>query len=307
MVGRLRERHKGMIIVFGSLNADFVFDCDVAPREGETTKAQAFRLEPGGKGANQAAAAARDGAKVVMIGAVGRDGVGDMLIKSLSDSGVDTSTVARGDVPTGCASIVIEASGANRIVIAGGANDTAEARQITDSLLTQASYLMVQMECPPAEIEAAIARAKAAGVKVVLNLAPALPLSETALKSCDILVVNETEAAILAERFSSADDAEALHKTLGVDVVRTLGADGLEAVLGDKKVALPARPIKPVDTTAAGDCFVGVMVAALDAGDSITMALERATAAAALACSVKGCQSSLPWKADTDAALAAGN
>lgn len=295
-----------MIIVFGSLNADFVFDCEVAPREGETTRARTFRLEAGGKGANQAAAAARDGAKVAMIGAVGRDGVGDMLLKSLNESGVDTTVVARVDAATGCASIIIEDSGANRIVIAGGANDRAEARQITDALLEKASYLMLQMECPSVEVEAAIARAKAAGVKIVLNLAPALPLSEAALRACDILVVNETEAALLAERLICADSARALRDVLGIDVVRTLGADGLEAAIGVDDFRLPARPIKPVDTTAAGDCFVGVMVAALDDGNGIAEALQRATAAAALACSTKGCQSSLPWKTDTDAARAAG-
>jgi ribokinase len=292
-----------MIIVFGSLNADFVFDCDKAPQEGETIRARAFRLEPGGKGANQAAAAARDGAKVAMIGAVGRDGVGDMLLKSLNDSGVDIGAVARVDAATGCAGIIIEDTGANRIVISGGANDEARAEQITDTLLRDASYLMLQMECPSGEVEAAIARAKAAGVRVVLNLAPALPLSEAALRACDILVVNETEAAVLAERLGCADDAKGLREALGIDVVRTLGADGLEAAIGVDIIRLPARPIKPVDTTAAGDCFVGVMVAALDAGNSMTSALQRATAAAALACSAKGCQASLPWKADTDGAL----
>ena len=291
-----------MIIVFGSLNADFVFDCEVAPREGETTRARAFRLEAGGKGANQAAAAARDGAEVAMIGAVGRDGVGDMLLKSLNESGVDTTAVARVDTATGCASIIIEDSGANRIAIAGGANDTAEALQITDALLEKASYLVLQMECASVEVEAAIARAKAAGVKIVLNLAPALPLSEATLRACDILVVNETEAALLAERLVCADSAKALRDVLGVDVVRTLGADGLEAAIGDDEFRVPARPIKPVDTTAAGDCFVGVMVAALDAGNDIAEALQRATDAAALTCSAKGCQSSLPWKTDTDAA-----
>ncbi|MBV5264603.1 PfkB family carbohydrate kinase [Pinisolibacter aquiterrae] len=293
-----------MIVVFGSLNADFVFECEHAPEEGVTTRADAFRLEAGGKGANQAAAAARDGAEVAMVGAVGRDGMAERLLSALVEAGVDVGAIARVEVSTGCASIVVERSGANRIVVAGGANDAARAEMIPETLLARASHLVLQMECPTEEVVAAIARARAAGVRVVLNLAPARPLPVEALKACDVLVVNETEAAALAERLDCDGDAPALRMALGIDVIRTLGADGLEAVFGETIHRLPAREIVAVDTAAAGDCFVGVFVAARDRGADVATALERATAASALACATRGCQSSLPSRAATDAFLA---
>lgn len=308
-----------MIVVFGSLNADFVFECEAAPREGETVRADAFRLEAGGKGGNQAAAAARDGAKVAMIGAVGRDATGDMLLAALNDAGVDVAAVARVDGPTGCAGITVDRSGANRILVCGGANDAARADMIPEELLRQASHLVLQMECPIEEVVAAIARARSAGVRVVLNLAPARPIPIEALRACDLLVVNESEAATLAARLEdgatdadappspAADTATALHAALGIDVVRTLGADGLEAAVTAASVRIPARRIVAADTTAAGDCFVGVLVAALDRGADLVPALERATAAAALACTVRGCQSSLPSRAATDAFLASAH
>ncbi|NLH79331.1 MAG: ribokinase [Phyllobacteriaceae bacterium] len=301
-----------MIVVFGSLNADFVFECETAPREGETVRADAFRLESGGKGANQAAAAARDGAEVAMIGAVGRDATGDGLLAALRDAGVDVSAVARADAPTGCAGITVDRSGANRILVCGGANDAARADMIPEDLLRRASHLVLQMEVPVDEIVAAIARARSAGVRVVLNLAPARPIPLEALRACDLLVVNESEAAALAARSGdgataaspAADTAVALRDALGIDVVRTLGADGLEAAVAASTVRLAARRIVAVDTTAAGDCFVGVLVAALDRGADVAAALERATAAAALACTQRGCQSSLPSRTATDAFLA---
>lgn len=296
-----------MIVVFGSLNADFVFECEAAPREGETVRADAFRLEAGGKGANQAAAAARDGADVAMVGAVGRDATGEMLLAALRDAGVDVAAVARVDAPTGCAGITVDRSGANRILVCGGANDAARADLIPEDLLRRASHLVLQMECPIEEVVAAIARARSAGVRVVLNLAPARPIPIEALRACDLLVVNESEAATLAARLgdgATADTAVALHEALGIGVVRTLGADGLEAAVAASTVRIPARRIVAVDTTAAGDCFVGVLVAALDRGADLAAALERATAAAALACTLRGCQSSLPSRAATDAFLA---
>ena len=305
-----------MIVVFGSLNADFVFECEAAPQEGETVRAEAFRLEAGGKGANQAAAAARDGGAVAMVGAVGRDAPGDMLLVALRDAGVDVSAVTRVDTPTGCAGITVDRSGANRILVCGGANDDARADMIPEQLLRQASHLVLQLECPIEEVVAAIARARSAGVRVVLNLAPARPIPIEALRACDLLVVNESEAAALAARLgdgataapvppsSAADTAVALHDALGIDVVRTLGADGLEAAVAASTVRIPARRIVAVDTTAAGDCFVGVLVAALDRGDGVVAALERASAAAALACTARGCQSSLPSRTATDAFLA---
>ncbi len=163
---------------------------------------------------------------------------------------------------------------------------------------------MLQMEVPAEETAALIHRARAKGARIVLNLAPAAPLPETALREVDVLVVNETESAWLASHLGCIDGAGQIRDRLGVAIVRTLGGDGLEAATVEGVTAIPPRAIIPVDTTAAGDCFVGVLAAALDRGATLTAALDRATAAAALCCTRHGSQSSIPSAGETDAFLA---
>ncbi|MDR3539032.1 MAG: ribokinase [Acetobacteraceae bacterium] len=291
-----------MIVVFGSINLDLIFPLPRIPRPGETVAGPSVRQEPGGKGANQALAAARDGARVVMAGAVGRDALADGALVLLRREGVDLTRVAQTDASTGCAGIAVDPAGNNAICVGSGANLLARAAQVEDALLEPATTLVLQMEAPPTETAALIARARARGARIVLNLAPAMALPEAALRAVDLLVVNETEAAWLGTHLATGGDAAALRAALGVDVIRTLGGDGLEAATAAGVQVVPARPIVPVDTTAAGDCFVGVLAAALDRGAALGVALQRATVAAAVCCTRSGSQASIPTAAETERA-----
>jgi ribokinase len=290
-----------MIVVFGSVNLDLIFPVPHIPRPGETVLGPLTRIEPGGKGANQAVAAARDGAQVIMAGAIGRDALGQGALTLLRTAGVDLRRVSETDASTGCAAISVDPAGNNAIAVGSGANLLARAAQIEDALLGPETTVVLQMEVPAEETAAAIQRASARGARIVLNLAPALPLAEAVLRCVDVLVVNETEAASLATEFGCDATAAALHGRLEVTVVRTLGGDGLEAASAeDGLIRLPARPVIVVDTTGAGDCFVGVLAAALDRGEGLSAALQRATAAAALCCTRAGSQGSIPVAAETD-------
>jgi ribokinase len=286
-----------MIVVFGSINLDLIFPLPHIPAPGETVLGPTTRIEPGGKGANQAVAAARDGARTIMAGAVGRDALATNALRLLREANVDLTRVAATDAATGCAAIAVDPKGRNAIAVGSGANLRASADHIEDALLTPETTLLLQMEVPAEQTAALIRRAKARGARTILNLAPALPFD--ALRDADILVVNETEAAWLAARLGTAPSAGAIQGVLGTTVIRTLGEDGVETATQ----RIPARRIVPIDTTAAGDCFVGVLGAALDRGQSLTEALHRATAAAALCCTRPGSQGSIPWAAETDALL----
>lgn len=292
-----------MIVCFGSINVDLVFDVDQAPASGQTVLARRLRLEAGGKGANQAVAAARDGASVVMVGAVGDDPMRPVALQGLAACGADISRLKTTRQPTGCASILVDSQGHNQIVVAPGANGDASADQVDPPLLARASLLLLQMECAPQAIQAVLARAHAAGVRVILNLAPAVELPAEVLRQCALLVVNESEAQSLAGWLDCGDSARALHQRLGVDVLRTLGAAGAEAATVEGDCFVPAHPVLVVDTTAAGDSFVGVLAAALDSGLPLLAAMRRASAAAALTCSRRGSQSSLPLQTEIDALL----
>lgn len=293
-----------MILVFGSINLDLIFALPHIPLAGETVLGPSTRIEPGGKGANQAVAAARDGAQVVMAGAVGRDALAEGALRLLREANVDLSRVVETEASTGCAAISVDPAGNNAIAVGSGANRLANAAHVEDGLLTPSTTLILQMEVPAAQNAALIDRAKARGTRIILNLAPAGELPPSALRSVDLLVVNETEAAWLAQFLGCTGSSAAdLRAVLGQDVVCTLGGNGLTAATGDGSQRMPARPITPVDTTAAGDCFVGVLAAALDRGASLDAALHRATAAAALCCTRAGSQGSLPGAAEIDAFL----
>lgn len=288
-----------MVIVFGSINLDLAFDLDAIPAPGETRLCPALRTGPGGKGANQALAARRDGAAVALAGAVGQDAFAGPALALLSAAGVDLSRVARRDAGTGCAAVLTDPAGRNAIAVAAGANLLARADQVEDALLRPGATLLLQMECDPTETAALIRRAHARGARVLLNLAPAAPLPADALALLDLLIVNEPEAAWL-----DAPDAAALHRRLGVGVVRTLGGAGAEYAVRGAAGLVAAVPVRVVDSTGAGDCFAGVLAAALDRGAALPDAMRRACAAAALACTRTGAQAALPDAADTDALLA---
>jgi ribokinase len=295
-----------MVVVFGSINLDLIFNLPHIPRPGETVLGPSTRIEPGGKGANQAVAAARDGADTIMAGAVGRDALAEAALPLLRGAGVDVDRVMAVSASTGCAAIAVDPAGNNAIAVGSGANLSARATQVEDALLGPGTTVVLQMEVPAAETAVLIVRAKAAGARIVLNLAPAAALPEAALRAVDVLVVNETEAEWLGEHLGCAASASGLHARLGgLAVVLTRGGEGAD--LADREGAWhePALPVEVADTTAAGDCFVGVLAHRLDRGDTLRAAVRRASAAAALCCTRQGSQGSLPLAAETDALEAA--
>jgi len=264
-----------MLVVFGSLNADLIFQMPALPVAGQTLLCDALRIESGGKGANQALAAYRDGASVSMVGAVGQDEMADVALRGLRAGGVDVTRVLACAQTTGCAAIQTDREGRNQISVAAGANLAARAVQVDDALLAQASLLLLQMEVDVAQVCALVERAHGLGVRSVLNLAPALDIPRQTLERLWCLVVNEDEAQSLAERLGCGDSAAQLSQELGIGVIRTLGAQGVEACTDEGEWRVAAEPIDALDSTAAGDCFVGVLASALARGEPFAAALER--------------------------------
>ena len=291
-----------MIVCFGSINIDLVFALPSLPRPGETVLGAGYRSVPGGKGANQAVAASRDGAKVAMIGRVGRDMFGDMMRGSLREAGVDVSGVLDSDAPTGCAAVCVDGEGRNLIAVAGGANLSARSANIPEALLGPGTTLLLQMEVPVPEVQAAAHRAKAKGARVILNLGPALKLPLETFHDVDVLIANEIEAATLISAAPSAL-APRLAEALKTTVIVTLGEKGARAAGPEGRWEIGALPIKPVDTTAAGDQFTGALAASLDRGLSLPDAMRRASVAAGLACLIPGAQPSLQTTAAIEARL----
>jgi ribokinase len=294
-----------MVVVFGSINLDLIFSLPKIPLAGETVLGPSTRIEPGGKGANQAVAAARDGARVLMAGAIGGDALGAGALVLLRDAGVDLERVATVEASTGCAAIAVDPAGNNAIAVGSGANLLARGAGVEDSVLGPGTTLVLQMEVAAEETAGLIERARALGTRIVLNLAPAAELPETALRAVDVLVVNESEGAWLADHLLCGTAAEALADRLGVTVVLTRGGDGAQIAGADGVWHEPAVPVEAIDTTAAGDCFVGVMAARLDRGDPLREAIHRASGAAALCCTRPGSQGCIPFAADTDAFVGA--
>ena len=293
-----------MIATFGSINADLIFSVDALPVPGQTVLARGFHTEAGGKGANQALAAALDGAEVVMTGAVGTDALAEVALRGLTGR-VDLSRVARLDQPTGCAAIHRDTDGRNEIVVAAGANLAATSEAVEDALLARDGILLLQMENDPVQIIRLIRRCHGSGMLCLLNLAPAFDLPPEVLALCDLVIVNEDEAGMMAGWLGCEATARDLAARTGTGILRTLGGAGAELCWRGQEIAIPAVPCQVRDTTAAGDCFVGVFAAALDRGADAETALRRAAAAASVACSRTGSQSSLPTAQETDRALSA--
>jgi len=289
------------VLVFGSANADLVFAVPELPAPGVTVLGEDIRSFPGGKGANQAVAAARDGAVTLFAGCVGRDGFAAIATSALRESGVDLTRLREVDQPTGVATICVDPAGRNQIAVASGANRAARADQVEDAALHPGVVVLLQMEVPPDEVSALVHRAKARGARVVLNLAPPGELPLDTLRALDLLVVNQHEAAVLATRLGCATDAAGLRNAIGANVAVTLGEVGVEAATAEGPIRLPAFPVTPVDTTGAGDCWCGVLCAGLDRGLAMAAAMRRASAAAAIACTRPGAAASMPARAETDA------
>lgn len=288
-----------MIVVFGSINVDLICPVPDLPQPGETILGSDYALLPGGKGANQALAARRAGSEVVLAGAIGRDSFASIALDLLCRDGVDTTLVRQLNKPTGCAAIMVSSAGENAIAVSPGANAGVLSSQVPDELLDADTILVAQMEVPFAETTALIRRGRARGTRSLLNLAPALPFDFAILSEIDLLVANEREAAMLGS------DPMGLAGQLRHGLIVTRGAAGAIAFLAaGRRLEVPALPVDVVDTTGAGDTFVGALAAALDLGASLEHALRRASTAAGLACLGRGAQPAIPDAVAIDAAMA---
>jgi len=301
-----------MIVVFGSINMDLVARVRRIARPGETVLSRRADSFFGGKGANQAVAAARVGqggpGRVAMVGAVGDDAFGAACLTNLKANGIDVQAVRVVAEPTGCAFITVDETGENAITVASGANMALRSMDLPDSLLSKASVLVLQMEVSLSDSLDAAARARRAGARVIWNVAPVPPVKERSgmaelLEATDVLVINEHEALSIAEILGipAGNDyltaATALARDFGPTCIVTAGAQGAYAVSRDgTQVHTPARPIAPIDTTGAGDTFVGVLANGFAEGLEVSPAMERACAAASLSCLTPGAQAGMPQR-----------
>jgi len=300
---------RNRIVVVGSSNMDLVVRAPRLPAPGETLAGTDFRSVPGGKGANQAVAAARLGGAVSLVTCIGNDAFGVSLHAGFANDGIDLTHVRRVDgVPTGIASITVGADGANSIVLAAGANAELSPAWIeaSEPLIAGAAILLCQLEVPLETVRRAVALAAASGTPVLLNPAPAMPLDDALLACVDFLVPNESEAAALCGAsvtdIDSAQRAAAILRGRGPRrVLLTLGAKGvwMDAPEGCEHLAAPAVPA--VDTTAAGDTFIGGLAVGLAAGFDLRSAIAFGQRAAALSVTRVGAQTSIPYRREVDA------
>lgn len=290
------------ILVVGSLNMDLVATAPRMPQLGETLTGDSFATYPGGKGANQAVAAARMGAEVTLVGAVGEDDYGNRLLSELHRDGIDTRRVARiPDVTTGVALITVTSGGQNAILVIPGANGAVktEALDLIQEEMVTFDLVLLQLELPMETVLSAAALAKTRGRKVILNPAPYQPLPEALIPLVDVLLVNEIEARQLSgqDHLSPSGRMAAL-KTLGFPVVlMTAGGQGVYYSGDGQEGHLPAAQVTPVDTTAAGDTFAGAF-AAFWQEKGLQEACKLAVKAAGIAVTRHGAQSSIPYKSE---------
>ncbi len=300
------------IVVVGSLNMDFVVSVEHLPAPGETVLGSAFRMLPGGKGANQAYAAARLGGRVAMAGRVGYDLFGDQLKAGLAAAGVEIGEVhATRSGPTGVALIWVDRTGQNSIVVASGANATLTlAEEAARRLFRGAGIALFQLETPLATVAAALAAARAEAVRTVLDPAPAQPLTSELLGRVDVLTPNESEALILLGKPPGRIPAEerpgvarALRARGCGTVILKLGDEGCFVAGSGGERHLPALAVTAVDTTAAGDTFNAALAVALAEGEPLEAAARFANAAAAVSVTRAGAQSSAPSRPEVEALL----
>ena len=294
-----------MLVVFGSINADLLFRVEALPKPGETVLCPGWSFAPGGKGANQAAAAAKAGAEVAFVGRIGDDAYGPILRQDLEAAGVSCGGLRRSARPTGTAVIAIDDHGENAIIVASGANLDVTEIQLEGGWLGPGRTLLCQNEIPPSATHAAIHRASLAGARTILNLAPAAVLPTEVLADLDVLVVNEHEAATLVgQQGAPADLASALARAHELTCVVTLGAAGTLAVGPSGAWRAGVLAVDIVDTTGAGDAFTGVLAACFDQGRSMPDALARASVAAGLCCERLGARDGQPSALQIEARLA---
>ena len=301
-----------MIVVFGSINVDLLFGVDALPRAGETVLCLGHRAAAGGKGLNQAVAAARaatnPAASVQMVGRVGPDGFAPLALQAMRDAGVGTEAITQSALPTGCAAVIVDRVGENQITVASGANTDLPPEALPEDWLGPETVLMLQMEVPLESNWAVVERAKARGARVVLNLAPAKPAPAALLPSFDLLVLNEIEAGMLAsaqalDAAAGEDAARAIAARYGVTTVVSLGSAGTAAFGPDEAWRCGALTIEPVDTVGAGDAFVAGLALGLEAGASLPAMLHRASVIGGLACLGEGAAPAMPSAAEIEARL----
>lgn len=301
------------LVVLGSVNADHVLRVPHFPRPGETLTGHGYQVVPGGKGANQAVAAARLGAPVSFIARIGDDAIGRQMQAGFAADGIDVSAVERDDrLPTGIAIIYVSDEGENSIGISAEANGALDPAMVKrhESMIADAHTLLLQLEVPLESVFEAARLARTHGTRVVLNPAPARPLSAELLALVDLITPNQTEAELLTgvpvTDEASAREAAARFHQLGIqEVMITLGAQGVYCSNPSQQALIPGFRVTAVDTTAAGDTFNGALLAAQLAGHDFHGAVRFAHGAAALSVTRLGAQSSIPSEAEVEAFLLA--
>jgi len=293
------------VVVVGSANVDLVVPVPLRPAAGQTVLGGGLGIHPGGKGANQAVAAARLGARVAFVGRVGDDTHGRLVRESLAAAGVDHAHLRVAAAPTGVALILLTPDGENSIVVSPGANALVGTEDVdaASDALSRAAVVLLQREIDPSVSAHAARRAARAGARVLVSLAPAGKVPDDLLRLADPLVVNEHEAAdLLAAPGDPEDHARALLQLGARAAVITLGPRGAAVADANRVASVPAPPVRPVDTTGAGDAFTGALAWRLSAGDDLVTAAAVAARAAALSVTRPGAQPSFPTAAELDAA-----
>lgn len=298
------------ILVVGSLNADLVVRTPRFPQPGETISGEDLQVIPGGKGANQAVAASRLGANVSMLGRVGKDNFGEFLLENLKSNHVDTSLIQRDEASTGTATIIVDSNGQNSIVLSAGANSKVSSSDVELASLSKFSLLLLQLEIPTPTVLSATKLAKQNGVIVILNPAPAKQLPDELIALADFIIPNETELSLLTDMevkdISSAEKAGQVLLERGTkNVIVTLGGKGALIVNKNTSEQVDTFPVNVVDTTAAGDAFVGGFASILNTSNSVSSqnlldAVRYGCACGALATTKFGAQPSLPTKEEVD-------
>ena len=295
------------IVVIGSSNTDMVVQSERLPRPGESVLGGDFMMAGGGKGANQAVAVARMGHKVVFSAALGNDIFGDAALNSYQNFGIDTTHIVRKDIPSGVALIMVDSKGQNCISVALGANNALTIEDVLPALesVESGDIVLLQLEIPMATVEAAVEAAATKGARVVLNPAPAAPVSEQVLSNLYLITPNQTEAQTLTgvevtDEVSACAAAQILCARGVERVVITMGGSGAYLYENGKGVIVPARMVDAIDTTAAGDVYNGALCAALAEGKSLEQALAFATKASAISVTRAGAQPSVPSREEVD-------